>query len=125
MTRPYSTMNANDRRQVVQKALDRITREPHGYFFYKDNYELGGVLCFGSVLSVEYRCDDNLNYIGCIVNVGSVLDYTVKLDTLTGIITASNSTDEPLTRIYDRENCEAVDLLWQDAYDERRKQCCS
>ena len=116
MTRPYFIMNAKDRRDVVQKSLDRIATEPQGYFYHKDSYELDGKMCFGSVISVEYRSDDNLNYLGCIVNLGSVLDYIIKLDTMTGIITAHNSTDEPLRRMYDRELTDAVDRMWADHY---------
>lgn len=112
-------------REAVTKVLNRVSEEPPEYFFHSDTYEIDGEEHFGSVIDVEFRSSGTLIYLGCIVNLGSVYDYTIKLNTRTGILKANNSTDRPLKRRFDPEKCEAVDVLWQNAYDERRKQCCS
>ena len=113
---------ANVRRQQVEKMLEVICQNPAGYFYHEDTYcdEVGCEVpnCdehFGSVLDVEYHCDKNGCYLGCIIYVGNVMDYVIKLNTRTGELTASNGIDV-LKRIYDTDQCVAVDNLWADTH---------
>ena len=110
------------RQNSVFNLLKMISNNPAGYFCYDDNYcEL--VNCdkpncdkhFGSVLAVEYHSDTNACYLGAIIHVGSIHDYTVRLNTRTGILSATNGRDT--FRIpYKADELVAVDNHWADTY---------
>ena len=112
--------SVNVQRHQVETILGVISENPAAYFYYEDTYcdEVGCEVphCdvhFGSVLDVEYHSDRNGCYLGCIIYVGNVLDYAIKLNTRTGELTASNGIDV-LKRIYDPDQCAAVDTQWSD-----------
>ncbi len=111
-----------ERHRNVFYLLQLIAKNPCGYFFYDDVYcqeiDCDAPNCQahqGSVLDVEYHSDTNLCYLGATINVGSIQDFVIKLDTRTGILSASNSKD--VFRVpYDSEQLQAVDNMYADLY---------